>query len=252
MNDFSWYEVYRTDLQAVWALLVVPIGFLAYRIVVTPNEETAAVPAAARFVSLFTIIFAVETMIDPLSTGPLLEAVSSGEDGLASAIPFLFVYLGDFRVLLLLAVVVHPDRGLRAALGWSLLATLIIPIVAGGLFAIAGLIWADVHSQVLWMLYEFGFFLLCVVLARHWLPREIRGSGLPQSEAQIDFARSLLGFSAAYYSLWLFADLVIVVGGLDLGWALRIVPNQLYYALWIPFVYVRFFAPPVRAAALRR
>jgi len=205
------------------------------------------VPALARFVSLFTIVFAIETMVDPISTGPLLKAFSAGDGLLASAIPFLFVYLGDFRVLLLLAVVAHPDRELRGSLIWAALATLVIPVLAGGTFFLSGLIWPDVHDQVLWMLYEFGFLALSVFLARRWLPTQIRSTGSPHGEAQLEFARSLLGFSAAYYSLWLFADLVIIVGGLDLGWAIRIVPNQLYYAFWIPFVYTRFFAPP-RAA----
>jgi hypothetical protein len=40
----------------------------------------------------------------------------------------------------------------------------------------------------------------------------------------------------------LIADLLIVVGGLDLGWAIRIVPNQLYYSFWVPFAYWRFFS----------
>ena len=38
---------------------------------------------------------------------------------------------------------------------------------------------------------------------------------------------------------------------LDLGWGVRIVPNQLYYALWVPFAYWRFFSvsPPGPNAA---
>ncbi len=30
---------------------------------------------------------------------------------------------------------------------------------------------------------------------------------------------------------------IILVFGLDAGWALRVIPNQLYYAFYLPFVY---------------
>jgi hypothetical protein len=56
------------------------------------------------------------------------------------------------------------------------------------------------------------------------------------------FLGALFGYSAAYYALWLTADVLIVLAGLDLGWAIRMVPNQLYYAFWTPFVYARFFS----------
>ena len=246
MIDLSWHALYKTDLQSVFALLLIPIGFLAYRLVADPCPRRAAVPEAARFVSLFTLVFAVETMVDPLATGPLLKSTSLGDGMGADLIPFLFVYLGDFRVLLLVAAVLHPERGLSSALKWAALATLIVPIGAGASYWIAGAIWPDVHGQVLWMLYEFGFFVLCIVLGRHWLPTQLPAEADQpmHTHPAARFVRSVLGYSAAYYALWLFADLVIVVGGLDLGWALRIVPNQLYYAFWIPFVYWRFFAPP--------
>jgi len=33
-----------------------------------------------------------------------------------------------------------------------------------------------------------------------------------------------------------------VLRGADWGWGLRAIPNQLYYGLWIPFVYLSFFS----------
>ena len=67
---------------------------------------------------------------------------------------------------------------------------------------------------------------------------------------EVDSISSVSGgsFTAAYYALWLAADVLIVVAGLDLGWALRMVPNQLYYAFWTPFVYFRFFSASARNA----
>ena len=34
----------------------------------------------------------------------------------------------------------------------------------------------------------------------------------------------------------------IILAGFDEGWALRMVPNQLYYAFWVPFAWFAFFA----------
>ena len=33
-----------------------------------------------------------------------------------------------------------------------------------------------------------------------------------------------------------------ILAGSDLGWALRVIPNQLYYSFCVPFVWWRFFA----------
>ncbi len=79
--------------------------------------------------------------------------------------------------------------------------------------------------------------MLCLFLSRVWVPLNLR-----YEPTRASFLRALFGFSAAYYALWLIADLFIVVGDLDLGWAIRIVPNQLYYSFWVPFAYWRFFS----------
>ena len=94
------------------------------------------------------------------------------------------------------------------------------------------------------MLYESGFLALCVGVSRLVLPRVLEAD-----PARLRFVRSIFGYSAAYYALWLVADVLIVAFGLDAGWALRIVPNQLYYAFWVPFVYFGFFAGRAANAA---
>ena len=49
--------------------------------------------------------------------------------------------------------------------------------------------------------------------------------------------QAVAGYVALYYALWALADVLILVFGLDAGWLLRVVPNQLYYAFWLPFVW---------------
>ena len=63
------------------------------------------------------------------------------------------------------------------------------------------------------------------------------------------FVRSTLGLVGAYYGLWAAAD-VLILCGVDAGWLVRLVPNQLYYGLFVPFVWWRFFdRGEARAAA---
>lgn len=237
MTEFSWHAVYYSDLQSLYALLVVPFAFLAWRLAAGVDERSAVVPGAARYVSGITLVFAIETMIDPIATGPLLKLDFLHDTWASTLIPFLFVLLGDLRVLLLVTGVARPERSFRQNLAWALGTTFIVPIMTGILFTLTRWIWPNVHGQVQWMTYEFGFFALCIYLARVWVPRRV-----PNDPARAAFLKSIFGYSAAYYALWWVADVFIVVADLDIGWAIRIVPNQLYYAFWAPFVYWRFFS----------
>lgn len=237
MSEIDWHAFYYGDLQSLYALWVVPIAFLAYRLVARPDPCRAEVPEAAGFVSVLTLVFAIETLIDPFATGPLLEIEAFSDGFAASLIPFVFVYLGDLRVLLLAIGVAQPECGWKKNLVWAARTTLIVPIAAGGLYALARLFWPDAPMKLLWILYELGFFLLAIYFGRIWV-----GHRLASEPARAGYLRAIFGYSAAYYALWLGADLLITIGGLDLGWAIRIVPNQLYYAFWTPFAYWLFFS----------
>lgn len=233
---------YQSDLQSLYALLVAPIAFLAWRATRPTEYAGARVPEAGRFVSRLTLCFAVLTMVDPICTGPLNDLpILRGTFG-ATLVMFFFVLLGDLRVLLLVIGVARPEHALGKQLGWAAAATLIVPIATGVLYGALTLSVDDLHGQWLWMIYEAGFAALCIGLSRRWLPRTLDGD--PARAAKSSFLREALAYSAAYYVLWLWADVLIVLGGLDLGWGVRIVPNQLYYALWTPIVYFRFFAGP--------
>ncbi len=240
MTEFTWQGAYYSELQTVWALLVVPIAFLAWRTANPPALARACVPDASRFVSRATLVFAVLTMVDPLSTGIIAQLDGIEGTFAATAIVFFFVLLGDLRVLLLAIGVARPERTLGENLGWAAGVTLLVPVFAGTSYLVLGWLVEDLHGQVLWMIYEAGFLGLCIALSRRWVPRSL-GEDLGAAP-KADYLRALFGYSAAYYALWLGADLLIVGGGLDLGWGIRIVPNQLYYAFWVPFAYARFYS----------
>lgn len=237
MTPVSWHDAYYSELQSLYSLLVVPFAFLVWRLAAPTDTSRAVVPKAARLVAATTLVFAFETMLDPIATGPLLRSEALRDTLAATLVPFLFVYLGDLRVLFVALAVAEPESPFGRTLGRAGAATAIVPIATGILYAALRWLWPAADGQWLWMIYEAGFLGVCVFGGRVWLPR--RGVEIGAGRA---FLGSLFGYSAAYYALWLAADVLIVLCGLDLGWAIRMLPNQLYYALWTPFVYARFFS----------
>ena len=161
----------------------------------------------------------------------------------ASLVMFGFVWLGDFRVLVLVFTLGRPGGAagaipLRRAAAW----TCGVPILAGACYGALAWRIPDLPGQTLWMLYELGFLALVLFVRQRMLGAE--GGISPERAHAAGMLRAATLYVAIYYGLWLLADLLIVVGGFDWGWGIRIVPNQLYYAFWVPFVYVRFFGAP--------
>ena len=143
-------------------------------------------------------------MLDPVATGPLLRLDLLANGPATTVIPFFFVLLGDLRVLWLALGVARPDRSLASQLLRALGLSLIVPVFAGATYGVTRLLVPEVHSQLLWMLYEAGFLVLCILLSRRWAAQALRDA--PATES---YVQALLGFSAAYYVLWLTADLLI-------------------------------------------
>jgi len=147
---------------------------------------------------------------------------------------FGFVWLGDFRVTLLVCELGGTSRPwLRAAL----LACLVPLLDLLLFFGLLRSLWPEAPGQLLWLTHEMAFLALALWMRAVWVPR----LAPDETAGHRSFLRSALAYVAAYYALWASADLLILAG-LELGWALRLVPNQLYYGFWTPFVFFRFFA----------
>jgi len=228
----DWNLFYYASWQWPWALLVVPFAYLAMR-AATQAPRGGAVPSEARFVSGWLLLFAVETMLDPIATGPLTKAL--GNETAGTALGLSFVLLGDFRVYWLVLHLLAPADGLGRSAGRAAALTALVPLVAGLGNAALDRLMGGVPGQVLWLLHESSFVVVALVLARRVVPARL-GEGGERST----FLRIVLGYVVAYYALWAAAD-VMILAGLDEGWAIRLVPNQLYYAFFIPFVHLAFF-----------
>jgi hypothetical protein len=237
----SWQELYATDLQGVYAVCAVPALFLAFLFFDLRRRpaRVAVVPAASAFLRAYTLAFTLETLLDPLAGGPLLRWLDLADQPVALGVVFLCVLLGDFRVFLLVfgLAALGTGRPLRpavvAAAGWTLVVPLATFVIHGTLTASAG----TQPSQSLWLIYELGFLVMAFVLRQRIVLARV-----PATQANLRaYLRAVLGYVALYYTLWATAD-ALILAGIDLGWALRIVPNQLYYAFYVPFVYALGFS----------
>jgi hypothetical protein len=216
----SWHDFYYGAWQQPWALLVAPFAFGVWR-GVAPPPGPGAFPAAKPFLIAWCWLFALETMLDPIATGPLAKAI--GSERASTALGLAFVLLGDFRIWWLVFGLAAPRRGLRPAL----LATAAVPVFAWLATHGLGLAFGALPDQALWLVHESAFVALAAFVSRRGKDR---------------FVRALLAYAAVYYALWAASD-VLILAGVDEGWLIRCVPNQLYYGLTVPFVWWRFFAP---------
>jgi hypothetical protein len=162
-------------------------------------------------------------MLDPIATGPLAKAL--GTPAASTALGLAFVLLGDLRVWWLVSAVARPEGALRRAL----VPTAAVPIAAWLLTRAL----APLPDQALWLIHESLFVAVALAVSRRLAGR---------------YERAVLAFAGVYYALWAASD-VLILAGVDAGWLIRCVPNQLYYALTVPFAWWRFFAPSYAATS---
>ncbi|MGH7898152.1 MAG: hypothetical protein ACREQQ_09375 [Candidatus Binatia bacterium] len=236
----TWAEFYQSDLQSVYALWIAPVLFLAWAL--TRRDRTdlgrGVEPRARSFIDGYAIVFSIETMLDPLVSGPVLRWLRV-EDPVATYGMVPFVLLGDFRVYLLLFFMIAPDRGIGAAAQRAAAWTPIVPIFAWTTTSLLRSAFGPMPSQTIWIAYELGFLAIASYLALRLLPASLDAGRRSVGR----YLRALTLYVAAYYALWVTADLLIVLAGIDAAWALRAVANQLYYSFWVPFAYFSFFSP---------
>jgi len=220
----TWEALYKSPTQGLWALVVPPAVFLAWLAVRGARGEGVE-PRAAGFVRRWAVAFTLVALVDLVATGPLGW----------SLLPF--VLLGDYRVFALVLVVMHPARARTGVLLEAAAWTLVVPAFAYGTMQLVERVAGAQAPTMLWVVYEIGFIALADTLVLWMIPRRVA----PDREPVRRYVRAVLGFAVLYYTLWALAD-VLTLNGEDRGWALRMVPNQLYYGLFVPFAYVRFFS----------
>ncbi len=239
----SWSAFYHSDLQSPWLLLVLPALFLLYR-AATGRRRGGVLPAAAPFVDAYALLFALQTMLDPIATGPLLRALDLADASGGTAVMLFFVLLGDLRVYLLVfaLLAIAAGRSWTSALPTAALWTLAAPLIAYPLNTALRAAAPSLDANSIWLVYELVFVALALGMRARLVPARTPNDA-PRLRV---YLRAMLAYVAVYYGLWASADLLIQFAGVDLGWLLRVVPNQLYYSAWVPFVFWRFFLAAAR------
>jgi hypothetical protein len=234
MEFESWRAFYQSNLQGVWSLLPVPAAFFVYLLVSRRARALAAGSAEARFVRGWALLFALETLLDPLVGGKLVAWLGLPA-ALATAVMLTFVLLGDFRVFWLLFAVALRDvrRGARLAAA----VTPVVPLLAYASDHLLESFVPDATGQRLWLIHELLFTGVALWLWSVWLPRRVADA------ATLRFLRRVCVYVIVYYALWAACDSLWLAASLDVAWLLRALPNQLYYAFFVPFVWLAYSRP---------
>src|SRR5262245_65799758 len=118
----------------------------------------------------------------------------------------------------------QPDRARFGLLLEAAVWTLVVPAIAYGTIRLVDTIAVPQQGLMLWCVYEVAFIALAEAFVVWMIPRRVASDREPVRR----YVRAVLGFVVLYYALWALADIVIL-GGDGWGWALRMVPYQLYY-----------------------
>jgi hypothetical protein len=163
--------------------------------------------------------------LDAWLNGPL-SPLAGAPPWLGTVVGLAFVLAGDFRFFLL------AERALGGAhtsvLRRAVALTVVVPILSIPLRL------AHVPDRVLWLSYETAFAVLAAVLRFGVFPRRAPASAA--GHERLAAATALASFELVQYGLWATAD-VLLLAGMEVGWLVRIVPNTLYYAAFVPFAW---------------
>lgn len=180
----------------------------------------------------FFALFTVEILADALASGGWSPLAGTNSPW-ATPISIAFVIVGDFRYFLLVERFTRRPEGSpreptsRAAWAAAAALSFVVPVASGVVNQAAQ--FADVRQT--YLVYEAMFLVLALALRFVVLPRRL-------ADAPLDVQRWLLRltlFQVVQYGLWALSD-VVILRGVDAGFLLRLIPNAMYYALFLPFV----------------
>ena len=192
------------------------------------------------FLTAYLVVFAAEISLDALCTG----AWSPVPKDIHRTIAIAFVVIGDWRYLLLFERYSRGSRdGARSGgLFWwsSISMAFIVPLLQAAVIKLAPELFTD--SRRVYLVYELMFACLATVLLRVVIPRRMRD----HDPEIVGFVRGITRFFIVQYLLWASADILFLLGN-EWALALRLVPNTLYYAGFLLFVWWRAPDAPPRS-----
>jgi hypothetical protein len=181
-----------------------------------------------RFLVGWFVIFLVAILADAWATGAF-SRVPADRAWIAGVV---FVILGDLRFFVLAERYARGRLG-RAGLWTAVGVAFLVPVATEILRRAVPAIGAT--SRYTFLAYEVMF--LVVALVARFVVYPARLLGVVQAPVR-RWVLSIASFEIAQYSLWVLCD-VLILAGLEWALVLRIAPNALYYAAFLPFVVLR-------------
>lgn len=170
------------------------------------------------------LTFTALTALDAGLTGALTPIPPGGL--LAQNVSIAFVILGDLRLFVLLERFRAETRWLPAiarAVGLSF----VVPVAQALAIRSAPDLFAE--PRRIYLVYELLFVAVATLLLAIRYP-----SRRAKSPALGWYATSLVAFFLVQYGLWVVSD-VLILSGVEGAFALRLLPNALYYGLFLVF-----------------
>jgi len=181
----------------------------------------------SRFVNIWVAAFAATTLADAFLTSKLSPL------GGSTAMAIFFVILGDFRLFLLAEKVARPLGPSLTAARRALTFAFITPVLQRGVAFLLPEHFAGKDLRFTFLTYE----VICLVTLAVYAKRSTREG----DDAHVAVGDRLIGFFALQYALWAIADALILYAPSfrDIGFGLRLIPNVMYYGVFVPFGYAQ-------------
>lgn len=213
----------EASTQAPWLLpTVATLGALVTGALVVRRLRAGS---TFGFVDFWGVAFAVTTLLDAVLTSKLSPLAAS--TGLA----VFFVILGDFRLFWLSERAARPKGPILTAARRAVGFAFVTPVLQHGSKHFFPELYAGKDLRYTFLAYE----IVCLVVLGLYVKLGAREG----DDADVALGNRLVAFFAAQYALWIAADVLIlfVPAARDLGFGLRLVPNVLYYGVFVPVGY---------------
>lgn len=180
---------------------------------------------------LYLLLFSATTLADILVAGKILPLP---DENSRVVLEYIFVLIGDLRYIVLLAFLLYGQKTLADLRAFRLSGDVLRPMLIFTLFptllvsalgyAKPGLLQIPRHK---FLAYELAFFTLTLL----WIYVVLPQKNIAGKEAGFLLRASFPVF--VFYGLWSVSD-ILILNGIEAGYALRIVPNLTYYCgfLW--------------------
>jgi hypothetical protein len=188
----------------------------------------------------YLTIFTVAILADAAQSGAFAPA-QIAQAGFGLPVVITFIILGDFRYFLLIEryATVREGEPRFSLVGpgswkaWAVAVPLAFIVPVGSTIIHTGLYprYFEIPRRT-FLLYEAMFLTLVLVMRFVVLPRKLQHTA-PDVRAWL---LRVTAFVGAHYALWALSD-VLILSGVATGNLLRIVPNLMYYAAFLPYVW---------------